>query len=80
MKSIEYPLLALTLTEEECDQISSHLLKAALPATNVGKNIPKAVREGPLRYNGLGLGNIYVKAGTDWLSTIQEYGLAPATT
>ena len=80
MKSMEYPLLALTLTEQECDKLSSKLLDTALAATGVCRTIPKAVREGPLRYNGLGLGNFYVKSGTAWLSTVQEYASSSSAT
>ena len=38
LKKLEYPLLAMTLTREECDQILQPIFKAALPKARINRN------------------------------------------
>jgi hypothetical protein len=60
MKSIEYPLLALTLTEKECDFIMAPLLEASLTKSHIQQNFPRDVVYGPTSEKGLGYNNIYI--------------------
>ena len=59
MKTLEYPLVALTLTEKECDHIMAPILDGALPKAGICRNIPRAVLYGDPEHQGLGVHNIY---------------------
>ena len=63
MKSLEYPLPALTLTEDECTQIMWPLLKGYLPKTGVNCHFPRNILYGSPEEQGLGLKNLYVSQG-----------------
>ena len=43
MKKLEYPLLALTLTKEECNYIMAPVLLSGLPRAGICRNIPRAL-------------------------------------
>ena len=63
MKSIEYPLPALTLKEEECDRIMRPLLKAYLPKAGVVRTFKRDLVYATLKKQGLGLKNPYLTQG-----------------
>jgi hypothetical protein len=72
MKTIEYPLLALTLTEKECTHIMAPILMGGLPACGICRNFPCDVVYAPTKFIGLDLHNIYITMGvfrTDLLSS-----------
>ena len=46
MKKLEYPLLALTLTEDEGDFIMAPILNSGLPSAGLCRNIPRALLYG----------------------------------
>ena len=64
MKSIEYSLPALTLSEQECTQIMWPLLKAYLPKAGINRNFPRDV--------------LYANADLHWL-TITSVGVSFAS-
>lgn len=55
MKSIEYSLPALTLSEKECTEIMWPLLKNYLPKSGLNRNFPRDVLYGNIDIHGLGL-------------------------
>ena len=63
MKKLEYPLLALTLTEDECDYIMSPILQSGLPRAGICRNIPRALLYGRKEHQGLGLNNLHTTMG-----------------
>jgi hypothetical protein len=73
MKSIEYPLMALTLTEKQCKMIMSPILNVALPAAQVCRNYPRDVAYGPKELIGLGVNNIYLTQGTQQIGLLHQY-------
>ena len=56
MKSLEYPLIALTLTEQQCNTIMALILPVALPSSHVCCTYPRRVVYGPKDMLGLGCG------------------------
>ena len=59
MKTIEYPLLALTLIEDEYAHIMAPVLMGGLPNIGVCKSIPRSLVYAPLKYQGLDIHNLY---------------------
>ena len=58
-ENLEYPLLALTLTEDECDYIMSPILQYRLPRAVLCRNITRALLYGRKEHQGLGLNNLH---------------------
>ncbi len=63
LKSLLYPLAALTLTEKDCNHIIAPLLESGLQNSSICKNFPRAVAYGPRDEGGLQLPNLYVQQG-----------------
>jgi hypothetical protein len=53
MKTLEYPMVATTMTEPEWDKIRSPLLADTLPASGMTQKYPFVVAYGPLQYQDL---------------------------
>ena len=60
MKTLEYPLMATTLTEEDSGAIMWPLLQAALPKCRVQKRFPRKVMFGTKRSQGIDIPSISV--------------------
>ena len=67
MKTIEYPLPALTLTEEESRRVMAPILEAGLRTSGICSRMARALVYGPKKFQGLGLKSLYVKQGIDKL-------------
>lgn len=73
MKSLEYPLLALTLTEKECSHIMAPVLDACLSKSHVCRKYPRALTYGPVEEMGLGFHSLYTLQGVAQLSALIQY-------
>ena len=73
MKSLQYPLPALTLTEEECKNIMAPILDVALPQSHVCRTFPRAAVYGPKALMGLGKTDLYVRQGASQIGILQQY-------
>ena len=73
MKSLEYPLLALTITDKECKRIMTPVLEASLTKSHVNRNFPRSVVYGPTNEKGLGMKNLYTTKGLTQISAIVQY-------
>jgi hypothetical protein len=73
IKSLEYPLPALTLTEKECKEIIAPILAVALPKARVCRTYPRAVVYGPKGTLGLGMNNLYYVQGTKHIAMFHQY-------
>ena len=80
MKTVEYPLAALTLTEKECTKIMDPILSAALSKTSISKNFPRHVLYGPQDHGSLGLHSLHTTQGAIHISKLQEYLAADTIT
>ena len=77
MRTLSYPLPALTLTEAECTKIMKPILDAILAKTRVSRNFPHAVLYGPKHEKGMGFTNLFVQQGLSHISALQQYLNAP---
>lgn len=55
MKTLEYPMLATTITEKEWDFIMRPIREAGLPKVQVSSKYPKRLMYGPKEFQGLGI-------------------------
>ena len=73
IRTLSYPLLALTLSESECNKIMKPILDASLAKTHVCRNFPHAVVYGPKSEKGLGFTNLYIQQGLSHINSIQQH-------
>ena len=59
MKTLEYPMVALSLTENEWNSVVLHALGATLNAAGMAKSFPQKVLYGPGLYQGLAIHHPY---------------------
>ena len=63
MKSLEYPLPALTLTYDECNKLMKIIKQGLLNSSHVSVSIPSAALYGPKHEGGLQLNHLYLTQG-----------------
>ncbi len=63
VRQLIYPLPATTLSPAECRQILSPVLQGALPASGIVRSFPRAMVHAPIRFQGLGVPNLYLEQG-----------------
>ena len=80
MKSLEYPLPALTLTQNQCKEIMKPVLQAALAKSSLIKNFPRAVLYGPKQEGGLQLNDLYTSQGLSHIQKFQQHIDKPSIT
>ena len=73
MKSLECPLVALTLNQEECNKIMKPVKFATLAKSSINRNYPLSVLHGPKKEGGLGLPNLYNTQGILHLQKLQQH-------
>ena len=73
MKSIEYPLPALTLSEEECEKIMWILLQAFLPKLGINRYMKRDVVYGGKSQQGLGIKNLFISQGLTHVNDLIEH-------
>ena len=72
LKSLEYMLPAMTLSEEECNEIMKLVLKQFLPKTGINRNIKRDLLCSPNNIQGFNLQNPYVTQGVTHVKDIIE--------
>ena len=72
MKSIEYPLQVLSLSEKDYKDIMWPILKDVLPKAGFNRHFPHAVVYGPASFQGLGVHNPYIMQGVTKVATVIE--------
>ena len=73
MKKLEYPLPALTLSEEDCEYIMAPILTTGLPKAGICKSLPRSLLYGNIEHQGLGLDNLYVTMGMSQLVLLLDH-------
>lgn len=63
LKPLEYPLLALSLTKEECNKLVTPIYATALPKAKICRKFSRALVHGSKEVLGLDLPDIYVLQG-----------------
>ena len=73
MKSLEYMVPAMTLTQEQYTSIMSPLLKQFLPRIGLNRNIPRDLLYAPREVQGIDVKNPYIMQGVHHVSDISEH-------
>ena len=73
-KSLEYPLPALSLSKDQCQQLNKILKLAAMPKTGVVRSFPNVVVHAPPSHLGLGIPDMYAAQIASHLQMIQAHG------
>ena len=73
MKSLEYPLPALTLTFEECNKIMKIVKQGLLNSLRVSVSIPSASLYGPKSEGGLQLNHLYHTQGLMQIEKLYKF-------
>jgi hypothetical protein len=63
MKTLEYLLMATSLSHDQCNTIMWPLLNAGLPAIGINSHLTRMVVHGPRRLQGLGIPDLWVLQG-----------------
>jgi len=69
-KSLQYPLPATILTEDELQKLSNKLYEVSLPKCGINRKFPIDFRDLPHQYQGLALPNLYLYQETSKLMSI----------
>ena len=80
IKSLEYPLMATSLSQAQCDIIMKPILNAGLPALGYNRKMPSAVVFGPRRFQGIGIPELWILQGVLKLWLAVAHGDAPTIT
>jgi hypothetical protein len=73
LKTLQYPLPTLTLTEKECNRIIHPVLDAGLNKVAICKTFPKAVIHGPQEEGSVNITHLYTFQGLSRLEFIQDH-------
>lgn len=74
LKTLEYPLLATTLSDKECDAILRPVLRAALPSSGLVFSFPRSILYGTTKAGGLGLRNLATTQGIQHVTACLSHG------
>ncbi len=77
LKSLEYPLMATSLSKKQCDSIMKPIRAAALPVLGINHHLPLNVVHGPQQYQGLGIPDLWTVQGIMKLWLALNHGDAP---
>ena len=61
--ALEYPLTITQFTQEQCDKITSPILRSCMSQMGYNRNSPKEVVYGPVEMDGFGLHDLFIEQG-----------------
>jgi hypothetical protein len=73
LKTMEYPLPTTTLTERQCDKITSVIAAATLPRSGIMRSFPRRLLHAPVKAGGLNVPNLYVEQGIGHITRLIRY-------
>ena len=73
MKSLQYPMKALTLSKDECKNIMKPILQAGLQKSSLCSKYPRDVVFGAQDEAGIGIDDLYIHQGTERICFINEH-------
>ena len=73
LKSLEYMIPAMTLTQDQYTSIMSPLLKQFLPKIGLNRNLPRDLLYAPREVQGIDLKNPFILQGVHHVSDIAEH-------
>jgi hypothetical protein len=80
MKSLEYPLMATSLSKTQCNDIMKPIRAAVLPALGINRHLSLVVAHAPQLYQGVGIPDLWTVQGILKLWIAIQHGDAPTIT
>ena len=80
MKTLEYPMEAMSLTRQQWDYIMAPILKVALPRSGIVRTFPRDVLYGPNKSSGMGMMHPYYRQYFKHLELAMKEILKPTIT
>ena len=80
MKTLEYPMEAMSLTRQQWDYIMAPILKVALPRSGIVRTFPRDVLYGPNKSTGMGMMHPYYRQYFKHLELAMKEILKPTIT
>jgi hypothetical protein len=72
-KTLEYPLTTTTLSNAQCNKLTSVLAQAALPRIGIMRSFPRALLHAPHKLAGLDVPNFYTEQGVAHILRLIRY-------
>ena len=73
LRSLAYPLVATTLSEEQCRDIISPVLMQSLPKCGMNRHYPHKVAYAPISFQGIGLPSVFTTQGLDHMKALVRF-------
>jgi hypothetical protein len=80
LKTVEYPLMATTMTKEELTHVIAPMLEAGLPRSGIQKKLARVLVHGPLDVQGLGIPHPHTTQLIQHIQAILRHGTRPTLT
>jgi len=80
LHQVHYVLLAMMLTQAQCNQIMAPCYQARLLVAGYMWSFPHAILQAPYKYFGLGITNLYDEQGLQHLLALLQYSTNPDDT
>ena len=80
MKSLQYPLPALTLSSTECTKIMWNALKRVLPKCGINRRIPRSILYGSTSRQGFGVKDLHLLQGIHHITDIVDHSYKKSIT
>ena len=74
LKTLEYPLMATTMTRKQCNALMTPILKAGLPKSQVQCSMPRAIVHGSLSVQGFDLHHLHSTQTIQHLQALMRHG------
>ena len=74
MKTLEYPLPTITLSEHDCKYIMAPIISCVTNKLQIMRNIRRDLLYGTTKYQGFGWDNLYVKMGSMQIARLVQFG------
>jgi hypothetical protein len=68
--ALEYPLTVTQFTQEQCDTITSPILRSCMSQMGYNRNSPKEVVYGPVELGGFGFHDLFIEQGIHQVSAL----------
>ena len=73
IKTLECPLPALTLSEDQCTKIMAPVLQGALAKIAINQTMPKALKHGPIDEGRININSLYTIQGVLQIQKLQQH-------
>jgi hypothetical protein len=74
-KTLEYPIPVTSLSQKQCNRLTSILAKTALPRCGIMRSFPRTLLHGPKKFGGLEVPEFYIEQGIAHITCLIRYSV-----